>query len=260
MSVTFVLLIILLFLMTMVGEGRGLKSFVILLVNFFTFFVMLKFISSGIDPVKATVIGCVAISAATLFIINGFNKKTLSSFLAVCLVVLVTILLVYKTGSDARLQGFSNENPGRAAYLSYYVHVDFTKLVICEILIGLIGAIIDVSISISSSMYEIYSNNLYIHKYDLIKSGINIGRDILGTMTNTLLFAYISGFMTLLLWFDIINYPFGEIINSKLFCPEVFQILCSGIGIILIIPATAFITGAILLSQLLSPERRRFQP
>lgn len=246
MSVTFVLMIILLFLMVMVGENRGLKSFAILIVNFFTFFVMLKLISSGIDPVKATVIGCVGISFITLFLINGFNKKTVSSFLAVCLVVLLTILLVYKTGSDARLQGFSNENPGTAAYLSYYVHIDFSKLVICEILIGLIGAIIDVSISISSSMHEIFSNNLYINKHDLLKSGINIGRDILGTMANTLLFAYIGGFMTLLLWFDITNYPLGKLINSKLFCPEVFQILCSGIGIILIIPATAIVTSAIL--------------
>lgn len=246
MSVTFVLLIVLLFLMAMVGENRGLKSFAILIVNFFTFFAMLKFISSGIDPVKATVTGCVVISSITLFLINGFNKKTVSSFLAVCMVVLLTILLVYKIGPAARLQGFSNENPGRAAYLSYYVHVDFSKLVMCEILIGLIGAVIDVSISISSSMHEIFSNNLYNNKHDLLKSGINIGRDILGTMTNTLLFAYIGGFMTLLLWFDITKYPLSELINSKLFCPEVFQILCSGIGIVLIIPVTAIITSAIL--------------
>ena len=247
MSVAFVLLIILLFLMAVVGENRGLKSFAMLMVNFFTFFAMLKLISSGIDPVKATVIGCIVISFITLFLINGFNKKTVSSFIAVCLVVLLTLLLVYKIGSDARLQGFSNENPGRAAYLSYYVHIDFSKLVVCEILIGLIGAVIDVSISISSSMQEIFSNNSYINKHDLLKSGINIGRDILGTMTNTLLFAYIGGFMTLLLWFDITNYPLSKLINSKLFCPEVFQILCSGIGIILIIPVTAIITSVILL-------------
>jgi uncharacterized membrane protein len=95
-------------------------------------------------------------------------------------------------------------------------------------------------------MNEVFSSNNSIDRYELIKSGINIGRDILGTMTNTLLFAYVSGFMTILLWFKITNYPFGDLINSKLFCPEIFQILCSGIGIVLIIPVTAIVTGMIL--------------
>ncbi|MDF2989088.1 MAG: YibE/F family protein [Eubacterium sp.] len=246
MSVIFVLVVILLFLMTMIGENRGLKSFLILIVNFITFFVMIKFVTAGYDPVKVTVLASVIISSVTLFFINGLNKKTVSSFLSVIVVVLLTLLLTYKMGSAAKLHGFSNENPGSAAYLSYYVHINFSKLVTCEILLGLLGAIIDVSISIASPMNEVFSSNNSIDRYELIKSGINIGRDILGTMTNTLLFAYVSGFMTILLWFKITNYPFGDLINSKLFCPEIFQILCSGIGIVLIIPVTAIVTGMIL--------------
>lgn len=247
MSVTFVLLIVLLFLMTMIGENRGLKSFIILILNLFTFFIMLKSITSGIDPIYATIAGCIILSSITLFFINGFNKKTAASFISVSIVVLITILLTYKIGTGAKLQGFSYENAGGTTQLSVYVHVDFAKLVICEILLGLLGAIIDVSISISSSMNEIFRNNPLASKNDLFLSGINIGRDILGTMTNTLLFAYLSGFLTLLIWLNLINYPIADLINSKLFCPEVFQILCSGIGIILIIPVTAGVTSMLLL-------------
>lgn len=95
-----------------------------------------------------------------------------------------------------------------------YVHIDFTKIVICQILIGLLGAIVDVSISISSSMNEVYKNNLTIRKNELLKSGLNIGKDILGTMTNTLLFAYIGGFMTLIIYFNELHYSITDIIKK----------------------------------------------
>lgn len=246
MSVVFVLLVILIVLMLMVGENRGAKSFFILILNFSLFFIILKLASSGYDPLGVTIAGCVIISSFTLFYTNGINKKTISSLLSILIVVLATLLLTYKMGADAKLQGFSNDNPGAAAYMSYYVHINFAKLYVCEILIGLLGAIIDVSISISSSMNEIFRNNMLISKMNLFRSGLNIGKDILGTMTNTLLFAYLGGFMSLLMWFSMIKYPISEMLNSKMFGPEVFQILASGIGIILIIPVTAVITTLIM--------------
>ncbi|NYC47782.1 putative membrane protein [Clostridium beijerinckii] len=118
---------------------------------------------------------------------------------------------------NAQIQGFSNEQAETVAFLSLYVQLNFSKIVICEILIGLLGAIIDVSISISSSMNEIYKNDPMSSKNSLFKSGMNIGKDILGTMTNTLLFAYISGFMTLIIYFNELNYPISTIINEKVF-------------------------------------------
>ncbi|PYG85844.1 YibE/F-like protein [Ruminiclostridium sufflavum DSM 19573] len=247
MSIIFVLLVVLLCLMAMIGENRGVKSFFILLMNFCSFFIMLKAVAFGIDPIKATILECIIISSITLFFINGFNRKSAAAFISVLIVVIICILFAYKTGTGAKLQGFSNENPGSAAYLSYYVHVNFSKLVTCEILIGLLGGIIDVAISISSAMNEVFVNTFTISKRDLFRSGLNIGRDILGAMTNTLLFAYLSGFMPLLIWLNMAEYSFADLINSKLFCPEVFQIICSGIGIVLIIPVTAAITTSILL-------------
>lgn len=65
-------------------------------------------------------------------------------------------------------------------------------------------------------------------------------------MTNTLFFAYISGFMTLMIYFNQLNYSLATIINAKVFCSEVFQSICCGIGIILIIPITAIITSKLL--------------
>ncbi len=250
MTVPAALFIILLVLMVAVGGKRGAKSFFTLCLNFITLFFMLILIAFRLEPIRVTVYGCIIISSITLFYINGFNKKTVSSLLSVTIVVLSTVLITYKMGIDAKIQGFSKEQFETISTLSLYVQLNFSKIVICEILIGLLGAIIDVSISISSSMNEIFLNNSSITKNSLLKSGINIGKDILGTMTNTLLFAYIGGFMTLIIWFNVLDYSIVDIINSKVFCSEVFQVLCSGIGVILIIPITAVITSAVLFFKL----------
>ena len=246
MSVPIVLLIILFVLMTVIGGKRGARSFFTLIVNFITLFVMLGIMTVGVDPVKVTVLGCIVITSTTLFYINGFNKKTLASLLSVIVVVLITILLTFRMAAGANIQGFSWEQAESISGLSTYIRLDFTRVVMCEILIGLLGAIIDVSISISSSMNELINNNTSVSKTVLLKSGINIGKDILGTMTNTLLFAYIGGFMTLIIWFYDLHYTASDIINAKIFCGEVFQILSSGIGIILIIPITAIISSRLL--------------
>jgi len=169
------------------------------------------------------------------------------AFLSVTLVVLLIMLLIFKIATDAKIQGFSSEQSETISYLSLDIQLDFTKIVVCEFLVGLLGAIIDVAISIASSMHEIYNNNkLFTSKTSLLMSGINIGKDILGTMTNTLLFAFVSGFMTLIIWYNKFNYSISDIINNKVFGSEILQILCSGIGIILIIPITALVTARIL--------------
>ncbi|PJI07447.1 MULTISPECIES: YibE/F family protein [Clostridium] len=247
MSVSFALLTILFVLMIIIGGTRGVKSFFTLIFNFITMFILLVLIGAKFDPIKVTIIGCILITIVTLFFINSFNLKTLSSLISVILVVIITMLLIYKLSYNARIQGFSKEEATEIGYLSTYVQLNFSKIVSCQILFGLLGAIIDVSISISSSMQEIYKNDHLAEKQNLFKSGITIGKDIIGTMTNTLLFAYIGSFMTLSIYFSELHYSFSTIMNSKIFCSEVFQSLCSGIGIILIIPVTAFVTSELLI-------------
>ncbi len=246
MNVSLVLLIILFFLMIIVGGKRGLKSFFTLVFNFLILFFMLILISANLDPIKITFLGCITISYVTLFYINGFNIKTVSSLLSVTLVIFLTMIITYKIGNNAQIQGFGMEQSETISALSLYIQLNFSKIVICEVLIGLLGAVIDVSISISSSMYELYKNDSSISKPTILKSGMTIGKDILGTMTNTLLFAYIGGFMTLIIYFNELHYSMSSILNAKVFCSEVFQILCGGIGIVLIIPITSFITANIL--------------
>lgn len=246
MNLPFVLLIILFVLMVSIGGKRGLKSFFSLFFNFIFLFTMLFLMALNIDPIKVTIVTCILITFVTLFYINGFNKKTVSAALSVIIVVLLTMFATYKIGTNAKIQGFSIEELEEISYLSVDMHLEFTKIFTCQVLIGLLCAIIDVAISISSAMNEIYRNNLSITRANLVKSGISIGRDVIGTMTNTLLFAFIGGFIPLCIYFISLNYSIGDILNRKIFCTEVFQILCGGIGIVLIIPITVIITSRLL--------------
>ncbi|KOF57033.1 MULTISPECIES: YibE/F family protein [Clostridium] len=250
MNVPFILLIILLILMTLIGGQRGTKSFFTLLFNFIIMFIFLILIGARLNPITVTIVGCIIISFTTLFFINGVNIKTVSSLISVAIVVILTMLITYNIGSNSNIQGFSSEQVETTAYLSVYVNLDFTKIIVCEILFGLLGAIIDVSISISSSMNEIYKSDTSITRINLFKSGMSIGKDILGTMTNTLLFAYIGSFMSLIIYFNELHYSLSQIFNGKVFCSEIFQSLCGGIGIILIIPITAFICSKLLFLKL----------
>lgn len=249
MNTILVLLIILFILMCVVGGLRGIKSFFTLIFNFLALFMMIISISIGFDPIKTTLIFCTLISIITLFYINGMNLKTTASLISVIVVVILTLLITYKIGNNAKIQGFGNEHAETLASLSLYIQINFNKIVFCEILIGLLGAIIDVSISISSSLYEIYKNNPNTQKQNLFLSGMNIGRDVLGSMVNTLFFAYIAGFMTLIIFFKELHYSPLTILNAKVFCTEIFHSLCSGIGVILVIPITSFITAEMLFSK-----------
>ena len=246
MTVPIVLFGILFTLMLLVGGKRGVRSFVALCCNFATLFYMVFLIVSKFDPIIVTIIGSMIITSVTLFYINGVNEKTLSAFFSVMVVVFITMLIAYRMGMSAQIQGFSVEQQDVFDLPKYYIHISFARVIICEMLLGLLGAIIDVAISISSSMNEIFMQNERISKRKLLKSGFNIGKDILGTMTNTLFFAYIGGFMTLIIWFKFLAYSFEQIVNSRIFVGEVFQVIAGGVGIILIIPTTAFLTVMIL--------------
>ena len=92
-------------------------------------------------------------------------------------------------------------------------------------------------------MNEIFIHNPLMDRYHLFKSGMNVGKDILGTTTNTLYFAFIGGYLALIVWFKDLSYSLGEVINSKVFSSEIISIFCIGTGAILIIPITAWLTA-----------------
>ena len=238
-----VLLVILFLLMILIGGRKGIKTFFSLCLNFSILLITFYFIAMGINSIIVSIIGCLIISFVVLFIVNGKNIKTISSMKSVLIVLVILSLGIFVITNMSKISGFGYEAYEEINMFSYDIRLKMSDVTTALILIGLIGAILDSSIAISSALFEVYENNKYLSTKELITSGLNIGKDILGTTTNTLLFAFLGEFMTLLIWFHTCNYSLTDIINAKVFCAEFIKIMFSAIGCILVIPITSYITS-----------------
>ncbi|MDO4764596.1 MAG: YibE/F family protein, partial [Eubacteriales bacterium] len=117
------------------------------------------------------------------------------------------------------------------------------------IIIGSIGAIMDVALSIASSMWEIWEINPEISAKKIIQSGMNIGRDIMGSMSNTLILAYVGTSIHLIILFMVYNITLVEILNYDSVSSEVLRAMAGSIGLMFTIPATVWISAAFYLKK-----------
>jgi len=248
MNVLVWLAAILLILMILIGGRKGARSFISLLLNFGVLLLIIIFMTDpSANPIILTMIGSTVISCVSLFYINKVNIKTKTAFLSTIITIGVLLFFIEFVTRGAMIQGFHEEEMDELGVFSLYISVDFIKIATSMIIMSTIGAIIDVAISITSPMSEIFHHHPSISRKDLFTSGLSIGKDILGSNTNTLFFAFFGGYMGLLIWFKDLSYSFGEIVNSKVFNVEMLTILCAGIGIALVIPIASWISAYFLI-------------
>ena len=247
MNVLVCLSIILFVLMKLISGEKGTRSFIALFLNFgITLLAILLMTREAFNPIFLTMIACILISCINLFYINTINLKSVISFIATLMTLFFLVGLIFIFVEKSMILGFGIEEIEELSFFNLYVGVNFIEIASCTIIMGSIGAITDTSISISSAMNEIFIHNPFMDQCSLFKSGMNVGKDILGTTTNTLYFAFIGGYLALIVWFKDLSYSFGEVINSKVFSSEVISIFCIGTGAILIIPITAWLTAFML--------------
>ncbi|MFC0561884.1 YibE/F family protein [Halalkalibacter alkalisediminis] len=250
MNVLMCLAAILFLLMVGIGGKKGARSYMALFFNFGVLFLTILFMSNpSANPIILTLMACTVISCINLFYINKVNLKTVTAFLSTIITIVILLFLIFIITDKAMIQGFGEEELEELSIFSPYVGVDFVKVGASMIIMSTIGAIIDVAISITSPMREIYHHNPTISRKNLFFSGLSIGRDILGTSANTLFFAFFGGYMALLIWYKDLSYSVGQIVNSKIFSVEIITILCAGIGVALIIPITSWITAYFLVKN-----------
>ncbi|MGF9979679.1 YibE/F family protein [Viridibacillus arvi] len=244
MNVLLWLAAILFILMVLIGGKKGVRSFLSLFLNIGVLFVAIFFMTNPENsPIIITFIACTLISWISLFYINEKNSKTITAFISTMITIVILLLFIVIVTEKSKIQGFGEESTEEISMFSLYIGVNFAQIGASVIIMSTIGAILDVAISIASSMHEIYHHNPIISRKKLFTSGLNIGKDILGTDTNTLFFAFFGGYLGLLIWFKDLSYSIGEIVNSKVFSTEIITIFCAGIGIALIIPITASVNA-----------------
>lgn len=249
MTVLVVLTVILFLAMRWVGEERGTISFVSLFLNLGLMFITVLFITNGFPPLVITLIASLAISSVNLFFINQMNSKTIVAFIATILTLVIVLLLIFYVVNKLKVQGLGEDELFEMDMYSLKVGIDFVTISSCMIVMSTIGAINDTAMSIASGMNEVYHYDPKISQKELFLSGMRVGRDILGTTTNTLFFAFLGSSLALLIWVKDLNYSLTMILNSKVMAGELASILFSGMGVTLIIPMTGWLMAVKLTSR-----------
>lgn len=228
------LLIVFIDLIYLVGERKGLLSIISVILNVIIFYIGLSLYDRGINLLLICIIESIIFSIVSLFIAGGINKKTMSSILSViaCVFILLTGMFI--------IIKFTNYNGINFNELSFLT-VPVEDIVLPELLIGGLGAIMDVSITISSSISELIEKDKNISVKNLTKSSKEIGKDIMSTMSNVLFFTYLCGGLPIFVLavrngFSPLNYI------STNFSLELTRFLIGSIGIIMTIPISTYIS------------------
>ena len=129
---------------------------------------------------------------------------------------------------------------------SGYQHLDLTSIFMSSIFIGASGAMIDLSVDITSAVHEVVEKKPQIGWKEAAKSGMNVGRAAMGTMTTTLLLAYSGGYITLLMVFMAQGTPIDHILNYKYVSAEILDTVIGSFGLVTVAPFTALAAGIIL--------------
>ncbi|MBU0649020.1 YibE/F family protein [Patescibacteria group bacterium] len=235
-------LVFLLLLLVLGGWRKGLKTILSLMLALILIFkVLVPAILAGWSAINITMIIAALVTFITLALIGGMNKKSYAAMLGTIAGVLVAFLFSYIFTELANLVGLSTEENRLLAGQNPDLNAKYIFL--SAILIGALGAAMDVAISIASSISEVKSANQLAGFKKLFKSGINVGRDIIGTMSNTLIFAYVGAALPTVLLFHQLGQSYFKFLNFDFIADEVVRSIGGSIGLVAVIPITAFIAS-----------------
>lgn len=240
------LIVIFIALMILVGGLKGLKSLITLSITIVGIYYMLKGIINGMNPILISIIIAIIVTIITMFIIAGFNKKAISAIIGTLGGVVLSGIIALIVGNYANLSGISSTEAQMLLFSPNSIALDFKGILFASILLGTLGAVMDVCMSIASAITELKEANTSLETKYLFKSGMNIGKDVMGTMSNTLILAYAGTSMCLLLLFMVNDMPFKDIINMDMIATEVVRALSGTIGLIISIPITALASSMLV--------------
>lgn len=235
-----------LFVFLIFGGKQGLKSLAGLAVCVALIgLVLLPLSLQGFNPLMTAVAICLAAIASSMFFVAGLSKKAWAAVIGTVGGVIIAGIAAQSVIAGAPLTGLSSEEAMilRGSVLSQPPQF-YSGLLAAGMLIGALGVIMDVGISIASAVCEVSRSNRTLGWRQLYTSGMNVGRDIMGTMTNTLVLAYAGGALPLLLL--VAHQPSLKLLNLDLVATEIAAALTGSLGLVCTIPLTALAAARLM--------------
>lgn len=232
----------------LIGGLKGLKALIGLLVTIgLVFGILIPGILAGNSPIMLTIIVCCITIFITFIIVSGFHKKTFAAICGTIAGVVAAGLIGSAFSNLMRLTGINEHARMLSASVKEEQEMyNFEGIMLAGIMISALGACMDVGMSIASSLAELKSENPNMTTSKLIKSGMNIGKDVMGTMTNTLILAYVGSAMLCILLYTVNGFEISAVLNQEDITMEVLKSLAGSIGLVCTIPLTALVSGLIM--------------
>lgn len=219
---------------------RTLLSFAFALLSIWK--ILIPCMLHGTNPILAALVVGNLITIVTLLLVAGFTPKAYAAIAGSVVCSLFTCLLAVMLGDVFKIHGAVMQWSESLLYAGYE-KLDLTLIFQSGIYLACSGAILDLAIDISAALDEIIKNNPLVTRSELIRSGLTIGKSVVGSQTTTLLLAYMGSYISIMMVYMAQGTPMLNILNTKMIASEILHTFIGCIGLVLVSPLTSFICG-----------------
>jgi uncharacterized membrane protein len=227
-----------------VGRWKGVASLAGLGASIAVFLLaVLPAVRSGDDPLLATLLGSVGVLVVAVFVVHGFNRKSVAALLGTLGALVLVLVLAAVAISVARITGHGTEDAS-FGFVGSAGRSDLPRLVLAGVVVGSLGALVDMAVGQASTVWELSAAG-ELRGRKLYASALNVGRDHIGSLVNTLALAYFGGALPLIVLVSLGFQPLAVSINSEEITQSVMAVLIASIGLVLCVPLTTAIAVAL---------------
>lgn len=233
--------LIFIIVVVVIGKWHGVTSLIGMGISFLIIFkFILPQIFAGNDPVTIAILGSSMMVPVTFYFSHGFNRKTTIAVVGTLISLVITAVLATIFVSIAKLSGFSSEE---ASFIQafYPGAINIKGLLLAGIIISGVGVFDDVAVSQSAIVAQLKDVSKDMSFRELYTRAMNVGRDHIASVVNTLVLVYAGAALPLLILFIGTQKSFSEVINYELIAEEIVKALVASIGLILAVPITTFL-------------------
>ena len=241
-GVIYIFALIYLLVLCLIGGKQGIKGCLGLVFTFFcVIFVYLPLVYLKYSPFWSAIFVCFITTLVTMYLIGGPTRKTCAATLGTLVGVILAGVSAWCFSKASGISGYNVSDIETLMTLWNTNRIQVGGLLFSGLLISCLGAVMDVAMSISSAIDEIYRQNLSLSRKELFTAGLRVGRDMMGTDSNTLILAFAGSSVSTLLLDYSYNLPYQQIINSNNIGIAIMQGLAGSFGIVLSVPFTVLI-------------------
>lgn len=230
-------------ILVIIGGFKGVFATISLLATFLLIiFCLIPLILNGANPILSTIVVSSISILISFILITGFSKKSLCAIISTIGGTVIAGIFAFYFGNLMALTGLSSDSV-QTLVTQTDLTIDYRGLLFSGMILGTMGAVMDIGMSITSFIFELKNKKPNISSISLFKSGMTVGKDIMSTMTNTLILAYAGASLPLFLYFAGMNSDFTNIVNIEFIAEEILRSISGSIGLILTIPLTSLIAS-----------------